>query len=87
MGRPRCDKAPDGWACSRDPGHPGPCAAWPCSHETFARYTESMAQAFPPAELEVAEPDRMREGLTILYSLAVGFVLGLVASMGIVLLR
>lgn len=24
-----CKRAPEGWACSRDDGHDGPCAAWP----------------------------------------------------------
>lgn len=24
-----CDLPPTGWTCSRDKGHPGPCAAWP----------------------------------------------------------
>lgn len=23
-----CDKAPEGWYCTRDKGHEGPCAAW-----------------------------------------------------------
>lgn len=23
----RCDKAPEGWTCTRNGGHPGPCAA------------------------------------------------------------
>jgi hypothetical protein len=26
---PRCDLAPDGWWCSRNKGHEGPCAARP----------------------------------------------------------
>lgn len=25
----QCDKPPAGWRCSREPGHEGPCAAWP----------------------------------------------------------
>jgi hypothetical protein len=24
-----CKLAPDGWRCSREAGHEGPCAAWP----------------------------------------------------------
>lgn len=24
-----CDLPPNGWTCTRDKGHPGPCAAWP----------------------------------------------------------
>ena len=24
-----CDVAPTGWLCTREPGHEGPCAAWP----------------------------------------------------------
>lgn len=24
-----CTKAPPGWECTRELGHPGPCAAWP----------------------------------------------------------
>jgi hypothetical protein len=23
-----CEKAPKGWYCTREKGHPGPCAAW-----------------------------------------------------------
>jgi hypothetical protein len=26
---PRCDRPPEGWWCSREPGHKGPCAARP----------------------------------------------------------
>lgn len=25
----RCRVPPEGWFCTRDPGHPGPCAAYP----------------------------------------------------------
>jgi hypothetical protein len=25
----RCERPPQGWACTREPGHPGPCAAVP----------------------------------------------------------
>jgi hypothetical protein len=25
----QCGKAPEGWRCSRENGHTGPCAAWP----------------------------------------------------------
>lgn len=26
-----CTLPPAGWFCTRDKGHPGPCAAWPAS--------------------------------------------------------
>ena len=26
-----CDKAPEGWACSRGKNHEGPCTPWPVS--------------------------------------------------------
>jgi hypothetical protein len=25
----RCNLPPEGWICTRPPGHPNPCAAWP----------------------------------------------------------
>jgi hypothetical protein len=29
LGPDACQKAPEGWECSRNAGHEGPCAAWP----------------------------------------------------------
>lgn len=29
----RCHVPPDGWVCTRQPGHSGPCAAWPVEQQ------------------------------------------------------
>ena len=31
-GDDKCDRPSEGWECTREPGHDGPCAAWPTIH-------------------------------------------------------
>lgn len=33
MRKPGCTLPPAGWYCTREPGHEGPCAAWPIAPE------------------------------------------------------
>lgn len=55
----QCQRPPFGWFCSREPGHEGPCAAWP--HEPVEKEEPARGgeePAVPTAE-EREEADRL----------------------------
>lgn len=37
-----CMRPPKGWVCTRDPGHDGPCAAWPVNSAQAAEQIERL---------------------------------------------
>jgi len=41
-----CGRTPAGWHCTRDPGHGGPCAAWPVSRAAELAVQDAEAAAF-----------------------------------------
>jgi hypothetical protein len=47
---PRCNLPPDGWLCTRKPGHEGPCAAVPCDGELIAALDVVLEAAEPGLE-------------------------------------
>ena len=39
----KCDRPPIGWECTREPGHEGPCAAYPIDEiETIGRWAKRL---------------------------------------------
>lgn len=44
--RRKCQNAPDGWHCTRNDGHDGPCAAWPDSSKLESEREKGMRYGY-----------------------------------------
>jgi hypothetical protein len=52
----RCHVPPDGWACTRDVGHDGPCAAVP-THSTESFAERLARESIEASRDQIANPD------------------------------
>jgi len=50
-----CDKAPEGWTCTRQADHDGPCAGWPT--KTIPPTFRTEPHAPPPDDDEFSDYD------------------------------
>ena len=59
-----CNRPPPGWICTRDPGHRGPCAAWPvpltCRRGVTRAECEAAVRAVDHEQIEVRHLERRR---------------------------
>jgi len=89
-----CDKAPEGWTCTRQANHDGSCAGWPTKTIPPTFRTEPHA---PPGDDEFSDYD---EGYKCGYdagwqdalssmpnSFFLGLTIGMVVMAGLMLLR